>query len=357
VIATRGNALAGSLAATLTAIELEKWFSGAREYLAAGREVLFDARAHALSVSRFVRNAQCRFDHETWSLQPSADVSLRDALGMAGEPSAAWLTVPEESFVSRLGCARCGFVEESTWRLRASLDESALRCPRCAGERVVRGFDLVERLSAAAVPEEFLARPLSTLGLRGGEVFLVGEAGGPARHFALGADASDAGASVFVAGLGNIGSHLVPLLARIRGIERAVLCDPDTYEPEQVASQDIRAHDVGHNKARVQAERLRALRPDLTVEAFAVRAEAVPLGALWRAVTVSCLDSVAARVRLASRAWRVGGAFVDAAVAGGDGLMVRTEVYLPDPGAACFECAIEDYTQLDQSYPCQPGNA
>jgi molybdopterin/thiamine biosynthesis adenylyltransferase len=69
---------------------------------------------------------------------------------------------------------------------------------------------------------------------------------------------------------------------------------------------------------------------------------------------VSCLDSRAARLRLAARAWRAGSPFVDAAVGGGASLLARTTVYVPEEGAPCFECAFDetDYAALEQVEPC-----
>jgi hypothetical protein len=232
----------------------------------------------------------------------------------------------------------------------------------------VRGFDLVDALAADDLPADLLDRALSERGLRAGEVFAVRADGDPRadaqppRYFALDARDPDAakppaesGATVVVAGLGNIGSFLAPQLARMPGVGRVVLCDPDAYEAHQVAGQDIAPGAAGRNKAEVQAERLRAIRPGLRVDAFPARAEELPLGVHWRAVTASCLDSRAARLRLAARAWRVGSPLVDAAVGGGASLLARTSVYLPEEDAPCFECALDasDYAALEEIHPCR----
>jgi hypothetical protein len=361
-MATLGNAHAGCLAASLQAIEIQKLVGGDLEHVAAGREVLLDAKSHSLVVSRLVRNAACRFAHERWSVRSIGDLSLRGALALGGGACAAQqLFVPDAAFVSKLTCADCGF-EEASWRLREGLDQCARRCPLCGSLRSVRGFDLFERIAAEQVPGELLDRPLSERGLRAGEVFGVEGEGERAGYFALGKgrgrDAAlvspSGGATVVVAGLGNIGSFLAPLLARLPGVERVVLCDPDSYEAHQPSGQDIDARAVGRSKVEVQAERLHAIRPVLRVEAVAAPVETLPMGALLGAVVVSCLDSLAARLRLAARAWRVGSPFVDAAVGGGSSLLARTSVYLPEEGAACFECAMDprDYAALEQVQPC-----
>jgi hypothetical protein len=359
---TDGNALAGSLAASLQAIEIGKLVAGDFEHVAAGRELLFDANSHALVVSRLVRNPACRFSHERWSVRSIGDLSLRAALALGGGAcTAPQLFVPDAAFVSKLACADCGF-EEASWRLREGLDQRARRCPLCGAHRSVRGFDLFERIAAAQVPGELLDRPLSERGLRAGEIFGVEGDAGRTGYFALGTGrgreaapaSSIGGATVLVAGLGNTGSFVAPLIARTPGVERVWLCDPDAYEAHQPSGQNIDARGVGRSKAEVQAERLREIRPGLRVEAIAAPVETLPMGVLLGAIVVSCLDSLAARLRLAARAWRVGSPLVDAAVGGGASLLARTTVYLPEEGAACLECAMDlrDYAALEQIQPC-----
>jgi hypothetical protein len=350
-MATHGNALAGSLAASLQALEIGKLVAGERAALAAGREVLYDGASHSLVVSRLARNAACRFSHECWRIGAAAGLALRDALTIGG--AGACLFVPGSAFVARLVCAACSFTEER-WQLREALAGRVLPCPRCGLSRSVRGFDLVERVAAEALPRALLERPLTERGLRAGELFGV-EGDGEAHYFVLdGVAAVPGGATVLVAGLGNIGSFLAPLVARIPGVARVLLCDPDVYEPDQLASQDMEARSGGRGKAEVQAERLRRIRPGLCVEAFAAPVEQLPHGRLAGAIVASCLDSRAARLRLAARAWQVGSPFVDAAVGGGASRLVRTSAYLPEAGAACFECAFDaaDYAALEQTAPC-----
>jgi hypothetical protein len=350
---THGNAPAGCLAASLQAIEVAKLLAGERDDVAAGREVLLDARSHALVASKLVRNPSCRFSHERWSIEQTPDVTLRAALALdGGRGTETQLRVADSAFVSKLVCEPCDCAEE-IWCLREALGARARRCPRCGVTRAVRGFDLFERISVECVPAALLDRPLSERGLRIGEVFGVeGGAGGP-RYFGLGLE-EVAPATVVVAGIGNIGSFLAPLLARLPNVARVILCDPDVYEAQQVSGQDIEASSGGRGKAEVQAERLRRIRPSLCVETFAAPVEQLPLGRLLGAITVSCLDSRAARLRLAARAWRVGSPFVDAAVGGGRSLTVRTTVYMAEADAACLECAYDenDYATLEQVQPC-----
>jgi hypothetical protein len=349
---TRGNPFAGALAGTLAAIEVRKLCAD-REAAAAGREVFYDARSHAQSIARLVRNPGCRFAHECFEPAPLADVSLREAFDLARASAAAWISVPDQRLVARLECHACGLSEEP-WRVEASLDPA---CPRCGVRRIASGFDLADRMHRAAIPAALLARPLSERGLRPGDVLAVGD-DTLERHYAID-DPAHGGYDAIVAGVGNVGSFAAPLVARIPEIGRLLLCDPDVYEPGQAFGQDVRPADVGRNKAEAQAERLRTLRPELGVEALAAPIESLPSGRLRGAIVMSCLDSLGARQRLAARAWRLGAPFVDAAVGGGESLFVRTNVYLPAAGAACFECAFEpaDYDRVDRAFPCDAETA
>lgn len=357
-MSTQGNALAGSLAATLQATEIFKLIAGEREHSIAGSEVLFDARHQSHCSSRLDRNPHCRFSHEHFSLNVTQNLTLAAAFALTSGPNAQKrLFVPDSAFVARLVCTECGN-DAKLWRLRESL---SFVCPECAKPCPIRGIDLVECLSAGTVEPELLDHTLVDLGFRPGEVFAIegedaarcyfvlDESGASATH-----DLAGDGVSLVVAGLGNIGSFLAPLLARMEAVSHVVLCDPDDYEVDQQIGQDIPANAVGRNKAAVQTERLRAIRPELRVETFAAPVEHLPLGRLHGAIVVSCLDSRSARLHLAARAWRVSSPFVDAAVGGGSSLLVRTNVYMPAPDAACFECAFDahDYESLEQIFPC-----
>ena len=66
--------------------------------------------------------------------------------------------------------------------------------------------------------------------------------------------------SVAIVGAGgNIGSHLVPHIARMQDVERIVLVDPDAYDESNLAGQEIDAGDVGRPKVEVQGDRARRI--------------------------------------------------------------------------------------------------
>ena len=169
---------------------------------------------------------------------------------------------------------------------------------------------------------------------------------------------SGAGKRLVVVGAGgNIGSHLVPHLARQPEVGSVTLIDPGRYEAKDVAAQSLRVSDVGRRKVTVQARRLRRIRPALAVRSQAVLVEQLPLGALDVDLILACLDSRRSRQYVNQAAWRLGVPWVDAGVDAG-GLLARIDVYAPGPGAPCLECAWDDrdYELVEQVYACDDGS-
>jgi molybdopterin/thiamine biosynthesis adenylyltransferase len=162
--------------------------------------------------------------------------------------------------------------------------------------------------------------------------------------------------SVVVVGAGgNTGSHLVPHLGRMRGVERVTLIDPDVYEAANLLTQDITPRDVGRRKALVQRGRLARINPRLHVKAITERVERVPLGLLRADVILACLDSRRSRAFVNQAAWRLGVPWIDTGVEA-SGLLARVNVYMPTAAScACLECGWDeqDYQLLEQAYPCQ----
>jgi tRNA threonylcarbamoyladenosine dehydratase len=69
---------------------------------------------------------------------------------------------------------------------------------------------------------------------------------------------------ILVAGCGSIGGAPVVPLVRL-GAERFVLCEPGDYELNNLNRQAADVGDIGRNKAEVQADRARAINPDVEV--------------------------------------------------------------------------------------------
>ena len=164
--------------------------------------------------------------------------------------------------------------------------------------------------------------------------------------------------TVLLAGAGNIGSALAPLLARMGNVGTILLVDPDVYEVKNLSCQDISAGNVGRRKVLVQAHRLQRIKPAIDVRAHCARVEDLPLGVLRVDAIVSCLDSRTSRRYVNQAAWRLGVPWIDGAVDAA-GVLARVNAYVPAPESPCMECGWEDADYdtavLEQAYPCQPG--
>ena len=162
--------------------------------------------------------------------------------------------------------------------------------------------------------------------------------------------------TVLIAGVGNIGSGLAPMLARAGGVARVFLVDPDAYEAKNLACQDISPRDVGRPKALVQARRLRRINPALDARPLRARVEDLPLGVLRVDAILSCVDSRALRRYINQAAWRLGVPWIDGAV-DATGLLARVNAYVPGPAPPCMECSWDDddyrSASLEQPYACQ----
>lgn len=161
------------------------------------------------------------------------------------------------------------------------------------------------------------------------------------------------GHTVTVVGLGNIGSHLVPLLARLTAVQRLRLIDCDTYSAENLEAQAVLPGDVSRYKAVVQAEIAKRIRPDLSVEVWGCRIEEVPWGALRSSVVLGCLDSLLARRALSQVTHRLGIPLIDAGVSG-DARLVRVSGFAAHEDEPCMQCSWDDpiYDRIETVHPC-----
>jgi len=160
---------------------------------------------------------------------------------------------------------------------------------------------------------------------------------------------------VVVGAGGNIGSHLVPHLARLPTIGRLVLIDRDRYEARNGANQAFDRRAVGHWKAEVQAREARRIAANMEVVPLAEDVERLPLGVLRADVVLSCVDTRRARLFINEAVWRLGVPWIDAGVLA-DGSLVRVTAFVPRPDHPCLECGWSDadYAALEQAYPCGP---
>jgi molybdopterin/thiamine biosynthesis adenylyltransferase len=165
-----------------------------------------------------------------------------------------------------------------------------------------------------------------------------------------------------VIGMGNIGSQVLPHLARMPQVSRLTLVDPDFYEPANVAVQNIDRMDVGQPKVAAQANKLQRIRPSLgasglEVVALQERVEDLPRGMLMSDLLVSCLDSRSSRQHVNEIAWRLSVPWIDAGILGSQNL-ARVNTYAPSRDGHCLECgwSHEDYALVEQEYLCGAGS-
>ena len=158
---------------------------------------------------------------------------------------------------------------------------------------------------------------------------------------------------VVVGAGGNIGSHLIPHLARMPEIGRLTLVDRDSYEEANLVSQAITATAIARRKAPVQAAIARGISLGLDVRSIAENVEDVPLGLLRGDLILACLDSRKSRQYVNEAAIQLGVPWIDAGVLA-DGLLARISAFASAPDAPCLECGWDagDYAAIEQTYPC-----
>jgi molybdopterin/thiamine biosynthesis adenylyltransferase len=162
---------------------------------------------------------------------------------------------------------------------------------------------------------------------------------------------------VVVGAGGNVGSQLIPHLARLPKIDRIAVIDKDVYEVANLSSQEILPRDVGRRKVTVQARKLREIRPDLEVVTIHAPVETVPLGKLRADIVLTALDSRRARQHVNESVCRLAVPWIDAGVDAG-ALLVRVSAFMPGPDQPCMECTWDerDYAALEQRYSCHPSD-
>jgi len=115
----------------------------------------------------------------------------------------------------------------------------------------------------------------------------------------LGPDAQDrfAASRIALVGMGGLGAPAAQFLAAA-GVGRLVLCDPDRVDLTNLQRQILYATgDIGRPKVEAAAERLRAVNPDVAIEARAQRVGPPELAALAGScdVVLDCSDNFATR--------------------------------------------------------------
>lgn len=118
-----------------------------------------------------------------------------------------------------------------------------------------------------------------------------------------------AGAHIFLAGLGGVGSWCAEALARA-GVGRLTLVDMDTVAESNINRQLPALHStVGRKKTDVMAERLRDINPDCRLETLDIFIDPSNVADLLPAdadYVIDCIDSLSCKVALIATAHQRG---------------------------------------------------
>lgn len=160
-------------------------------------------------------------------------------------------------------------------------------------------------------------------------------------------------ARVLVAGAGALGNEVLKNLALL-GVGHILIIDFDTIEVTNLSRSILfRPGDETQPKAMVAAERVRAINPEIQVEALMGDVVwDVGLGTLRRFdAVIGCLDNREARLGLNRHCWQVGVPWIDGALGVMSG---QVRLFVP-PDSACYECSFseQDYADLNLRYSCQ----
>jgi molybdopterin/thiamine biosynthesis adenylyltransferase/predicted RNA-binding Zn-ribbon protein involved in translation (DUF1610 family) len=159
-------------------------------------------------------------------------------------------------------------------------------------------------------------------------------------------------ATAMVVGAGALGNEVLKNLA-LMGIGRVFIADFDQVEAGNLSRAVLfRASDGGRPKAEAAAEAVKALNPDVQVQALYGDVNTdLGLGVVRRMdVLIGCLDNREARLTLNSWAYRLNVPWVDGAI---QELMGIARVFWPGRGA-CYECTLTpaDWEAVNLRYSC-----
>lgn len=155
-----------------------------------------------------------------------------------------------------------------------------------------------------------------------------------------------AGASVFIAGTGGLGSPLATYLAAA-GVGRIVLLDSDTVEKTNLNRQFLHYEaDIGKQKAISGAESLKAMNSEIQIEAIDSRLTHENMADLIGSchIIADALDNDETRRLLAAYAVKTNRPYFHAAVSGFRGQFAS---FYPETGP-CYFCAFPE-TEDDET--------
>jgi len=167
---------------------------------------------------------------------------------------------------------------------------------------------------------------------------------------------------VAVLGLGNIGGQLARHLAML-GV-KLTLVDCGLVERQNLATQGYETVDLGTPKVSPTERNLKAINPDCSVNPIFSEFRRLGAAALQVAdLVLCCFDSLADRLLVNERCWRLGTPWIDAAI-DGTGRLLYGKVVLHDPGSTegpCYLCrwdqhGLQEALRLERERAEQAGN-
>lgn len=129
--------------------------------------------------------------------------------------------------------------------------------------------------------------------------------------------------SVAIIGCGGLGGYVSVFLARA-GVGSLILCDGDIFTESNLNRQNLcREDNIGLNKAEVAARELSAIAPHARAKVFPVMLDASNAEQMLAEadLVADCLDSVSARILLASVAEQMCKPLIYGAIAGNEGFV------------------------------------
>lgn len=153
----------GSLAASLLAMEIQRWLRDGGPLALASRQLVFDARHSKTHLTQLRRNPWCRFDHRSWIIEPwprnPEAITVADALTGLGS-----VCVEGHHFVTEVVCPACGHRDAAP-----RLNRPLARCEFCHRRMAPAGFGSMARLDLNS-GGAFLHRTLAEIGVRTGDI-------------------------------------------------------------------------------------------------------------------------------------------------------------------------------------------
>jgi adenylyltransferase/sulfurtransferase len=159
-------------------------------------------------------------------------------------------------------------------------------------------------------------------------------------------------ARIMVVGAGALGNEVLKNLALV-GIGHVTVVDFDSVENSNLSRSVLfRSGDAGQAKARVAAEAVRQMNPDVEVRAITGNVLTdIGLGLVREMdLVIGCLDNREARLWVNRMCWKVSRTWIDGGIQEINGV---AKVFVP-PDGACYECGMTDadYRLIQMRYSC-----